>query len=425
MAPPRKRELAFQNIFSKFSSGDETARIFTSLVRAAQLPEQAGYRVQLGNQRAEAPRRSNPRAVRSRGALKTHKGGAAKPQGKADGSCPRSAPSVEGLPRRERGLLQSRPVPPFCSGSAPVACRQRVLSCEPWPESECSHQSPHLSSVGMPTCHSFRQTAHNMLRLVIACLFSLLLLLAAESAVATDNYSYKAHEYATISDGRSPDGRWSIAAHGGGDYGYNGFDLYLMREPAHIMVAPLRVGEHLDTAPLSNIALWSPDSAHVVLLYRIDRHVLDLRLFAVADGKVQPMRVPMPFDVVAKPHLKKGVQYEVFSRLYRVTWRQADRLILAETDTLDAHRPIFGAGLEAYLKMDQRGPERTFTDFSAQGAYGINARGELRLNAVKALPQSSWSKPIRYSPHLIFDTEGGLHSTETTLSSLAAQKGSK
>jgi hypothetical protein len=278
----------------------------------------------------------------------------------------------------------------------------------------------------MPTCHSLNKRLNNMVGLVIARIwFSLLLLLSAESAVATDNYSYKAHEYATISDGRSPDGRWSIAAHGGGDYGYDGFDLYLMREPAHKTLAPLRVGEHLDTAPLSNIALWSPDSTHVALLYRIDRHVLDVRLFAVANGKVQPIKVPLPFDVVAKHHLKKGVHYEFSSVLYRVTWRQADRLILEEHDALDAHKPIFGAGLEAYLTVDQRGPERTFTYFSAQGAYGINARGELRLDAVKALPQSSWSKPIQYSPHLIFDTELGLHSTETTLSSLAAQKGSK
>ena len=131
------------------------------------------------------------------------------------------------------------------------------------------------------------------------------------------------------------------------------------------------------------------------------------------------MKVPVPFDVVAKPHLKKGVHYEYSSRLYRVTWRQADRLMLEETDALDAHQPVFSAGLGAYVTVDQRGPVRTFTYFSAQGTYRINARGELRLDAVKALPRSSWSKPIRYSPHSIFDTENGLHSTETTLSSLA------
>src|SRR5205814_6691540 len=84
--------------------------------------------------------------------------------------------------------------------------------------------------------------------------FALLLLLCAEPIVATDNYSYKADEYATISGGRSPDGRWSIAAHGEGEAGYGNFDLYLMREPAHEKPAPLRTRDCLDTAPLSIIA---------------------------------------------------------------------------------------------------------------------------------------------------------------------------
>jgi hypothetical protein len=255
--------------------------------------------------------------------------------------------------------------------------------------------------------------------------FPLLLLLCAEPVVATDNHSYKADEYATISGGRSPDGHWSIAAHGEGEAGYGNFDLYLMREPAHEGAAPLHTGGSLDTAPLSIVAVWAPDSKHVALLHRIDRHVLNVQLFALADGKAHPIKVPLLLDVVGKHHLKKGVHYEFFSRLYRVTWQQADRLILEETDALDAATPIFGPGLETYLTVDQLGPERTFTYFSAQATYGINARGELRLDAVKALPQSSWSKPIQYSPHLIFDTERGLHSTETTLSSLDAQKDSK
>ena len=63
--------------------------------------------------------------------------------------------------------------------------------------------------------------------------FLLLLLLWARPVTATDNYCYKADEYAIISGGRSPDGHWSIAAHGDGPAGYDNFDIYLMREPAH------------------------------------------------------------------------------------------------------------------------------------------------------------------------------------------------
>ena len=254
--------------------------------------------------------------------------------------------------------------------------------------------------------------------------FPLLLLLCAEPVVATDNYSYKADEYATISGGRSPDGRWSVAAHGEGEAGYGNFDLYLMREPAHEELSPLRTSDCLDTAPLSIIAIWAPDSKHVAVLNRSDRHVLDLRLFAVADGKVEPIKVPLLVEIVGQQHLKPGVHYEFFSRLYRVTW-QRDRLTLNELDTLDASEPIFRAGLEAYVTLDRLGPERTFTTFSASATIEITGNHELRLSSVKPLPLPDWPKTIVYSPHLRVDPKRGLYNTETSLSSLDAQKDGK
>jgi len=255
--------------------------------------------------------------------------------------------------------------------------------------------------------------------------FFLLLLVWARPVAATDNYAYKDGEYVVISGGRSPDARWSVAAHGGGDAGYEHFDLYLMREPSHEKLAPLGMGDCLDTSPLSIIAVWAPDSKHVALLNRSDRHVLDMRLFAVADGKVQPIKVPLLFDVVGTQHLKQGVHYEFFSRLYRLTWRQGDRFILQGSDTLDAAEPIFDAGLESYSTLDRLGSERVFTEFSAEATCEIRAKGELRLVAVKGLPQSSWPKTIVYSPHLLFESGRGLHNTETSVSSLDAQKDSK
>lgn len=255
--------------------------------------------------------------------------------------------------------------------------------------------------------------------------FLLLLLLCARPVAATDNCSYKADEYAIISGGRSPDSRWSVAAHGDGPYGYEGFDLYLTREPSHEKLAPLRTRDYLDTGPLSIVALWAPDSTHVAVLNRSARHVLDLRLFAVADGKVQSIKVPLLINLVGQQHLKPGVHYEFFSRLYRVTWQEPDRLTYEELDTLDASEPIFGAGLEAYLTLNRLGPERTFTNFSAHAACEITGRGELRFLSVKPLPLLKWPRTIVYSPHLRCDPQGGLHDTETTVSSLDAQKDRK
>jgi hypothetical protein len=252
-------------------------------------------------------------------------------------------------------------------------------------------------------------------------LFLLLTLFPAGPADATDNYDYRDDEYAIVSGGRSPDGRWSIAAHGGGEYGYDDFDLYLMREPTHEKLAPLRMGQDaLDTGPVSIVGLWAPDSRHVAVFNRSDRHVLDLRLFAVGAGKLQSIDVPSLASVIGRSHLKPGVHHELFSRLYRITWQKPDRIALEEFDGFDAAKPIVNAGLEAYLTVDRRGPERTFTDFSAKAVCKITEKGELRFISVK--PQPKWPGTIVYSPHLLYDRELGLHDTETTMSSLAAPK---
>jgi len=197
--------------------------------------------------------------------------------------------------------------------------------------------------------------------------FPLLLLLCAQPLVATDNHSYKVHEYATVSGGRSPDGRWSIASHGDGEMGYENFDLYLMREPAHEKPAPLRTGGSLDTAPLSIIAVWAPDSKHVALLNRSDRHVLGVRLFTVANGKVQPIKVPLLLDIVGRHYLRQRVHYDLFSRLYRVIWQQADRFTLQECDTFDAAAPIFESGSRAIRDLGPTGPGAHLYEFLRAG----------------------------------------------------------
>lgn len=253
-----------------------------------------------------------------------------------------------------------------------------------------------------------------------AC-FLLMMLLWIGPAAATDNYAYRAGEYAIISGGRSPDGRWSVAAHGDDSGGYDGFQLYLMREPAHEKLVPLRTGDHLDTAPLSNIALWAPDSRSVVILYRTDRHVLEMRLFAVVDGKTRAIKAPSLVDTIGRGHFKPGVQHELLSRYYHVTWPKSDRFTLEEFDTFTAVEPIFNVGLEPYLKVDQESADRTITDFSASAVCEITAGGKLRLSGMK--PLLDQERTIVYSPHLRVEPGRGLYDTETTLSSLESQKG--
>ena len=243
----------------------------------------------------------------------------------------------------------------------------------------------------------------------------LLLLVSARPALGTDNYSYKSGEYAIVSGGRSPNGHWSISAHGDGEYGDDNFDLYLMREPAHEKVMRLGIVESLDTGPLSIVGIWAADSTHVAVLNRTDRHVLDLCLFHIAKNKAQPIKVPLLIDAVAHAHIKPDVHYEFFSRLYRITWPKPNRVVVRELDTLDASKPVFTEGLEHYITLDRLGEERIFTEFSARAVYEITSKGELRVLNTNPLPMSNWPKTIIYSPHLRYDEYSGLHNTETTL----------
>ena len=242
----------------------------------------------------------------------------------------------------------------------------------------------------------------------------------AKLACATDNYAYRADEYAIISGGQSPDGRCSISAHGGGNYGYDEFDLYLMREPTHEKLVPLRIGEHLDTAPLSNIALWAPDSKHVAILFRTGRHILDLRLFAVEDGSARSIDVPPLVNTFGQKHFRPGGSHELFSRYCRVIWQTPDSFALEEFVAFDAGKPVFRTGMEAYVKVD-RYAGHTFTSFSARAVCEITKGGKLHILGTKPLPDVE--RTIVYSPHLRVDPQWGLHDTETTMSSLEAQKG--
>ena len=47
------------------------------------------------------------------------------------------------------------------------------------------------------------------------------------SLLATANHEYGPNEYVTVSNSMSPDGKFAITAHGGGELGYDNFHLYL------------------------------------------------------------------------------------------------------------------------------------------------------------------------------------------------------
>jgi hypothetical protein len=93
---------------------------------------------------------------------------------------------------------------------------------------------------------------------------------------ATSVYDYKPKEYVIVDGGLAPNKHLAIAANG-----YGGFHVYLMAEPAHKPIAALASIDNdaiLDTGASAYHAVWSPDSRHVAMHFRSNRHVLTMLL---------------------------------------------------------------------------------------------------------------------------------------------------
>jgi len=98
-------------------------------------------------------------------------------------------------------------------------------------------------------------------------------LVLAPRAHATSIYQYKPDEYVQIDSGLSPNGQYSIRAHGEGEIGADNFHVYLFDAKTGRKIGPLEeVVNNLDTSADMVSARWSDDSRFVSLTYRIDRH---------------------------------------------------------------------------------------------------------------------------------------------------------
>lgn len=107
-------------------------------------------------------------------------------------------------------------------------------------------------------------------------------------ARATSNYEYKPDEYVVISDGRSPDGKYSVAAHGEGELGDENFHLYLMNAEAGKKIAALaEVTDTLDTGAEAFYAKWSDDSREVSIRYRVDRREARMVRYRIENGQAK------------------------------------------------------------------------------------------------------------------------------------------
>ncbi len=123
------------------------------------------------------------------------------------------------------------------------------------------------------------------------------LLASAPLAHATSNYTYKRAEYVVIKRGLSPDGLYSIAAHGDGELGYDHFNLHLLDAKTGRRLGPLTditKGSWFDTAAGAYHANWSSGSRFVTISYRSDRHTISAVKYRIEKGRAVHVSGPKP-----------------------------------------------------------------------------------------------------------------------------------
>lgn len=181
-----------------------------------------------------------------------------------------------------------------------------------------------------------------------------IVLATAGPAGATAEHTYEADEYAGIAEGLSPDRKLSLAAHAEGDGGFEKFHVWLMAEPAHRRLSALAgIGSsnNLDTAPSAYRAAWAPDSRHVAVSFRSNRHVIQLNLYAVTRRhRAVLVEGPSSFSDVLGREISGDDDMRYHATV--LTWTNSRRFVLSQNLLLMGRDQALAARLGRYARID-------------------------------------------------------------------------
>jgi hypothetical protein len=208
--------------------------------------------------------------------------------------------------------------------------------------------------------------------------------LVASPASATSNYQYGKDEYVVIGDGLAPSKTLSIAAHGSGEFGYEDFHVWLMAEPAHKRLAVLDnmtctndgvSSPCLDTGADAFTAVWSPDSRHVAVTFRTNRHMLRLNVYAIEGRRAVLLSGPSLFREVAGREIRyENDDFDDYRmRVFELTWKGPGRFAISERRLLQTRDAAMAGRLGGYVK------ELKVRTDDKQRLVGFSAEGECSL----------------------------------------------
>lgn len=182
---------------------------------------------------------------------------------------------------------------------------------------------------------------------------SLALPLIAAPALATSIYQYKPSEYAIVDGGMAPNRALSVAAHGGGESGYDNFHLYLMTEPAHRKAAalPFISGDKiLDTGADAYHAAWSPDSRHLAVLFRLSHQVATFALYEIRNRRPIMLDAPSLFSQVATPLTEADRSLALKRASTELSWLTPTRFVMKEHQLFQVGSHVLAQKLGAFGK---------------------------------------------------------------------------
>jgi hypothetical protein len=127
------------------------------------------------------------------------------------------------------------------------------------------------------------------IRLRVMAAGALTLALVAQ-ANATATYDYKPGQFLVVDGGTSPDKKFSIVA---GESKSGSFGIYLRDGQTKKLIGQLEeVATGLDSAPDAYRAHWSPDSKHVGVSSRDDRHLTRNIIYRIENRRAYVVETP-------------------------------------------------------------------------------------------------------------------------------------
>ena len=217
-------------------------------------------------------------------------------------------------------------------------------------------------------------------------ILALLLALAVSPAFATAEHQYAKGEYAIIQNGRAPNGKLSIAAHGEGEIGNDNFHVYLMAEPGHRRLAVLddiSSDNNLDTAPDAYHAAWSPDSRTVAVSFRSERHIVTLNLYAIERGRTRLLEGPDLFRDATRRNVDRKTDGDMRSFVPALTWLSPRRFHLTDYRVFVQDDASLADRLWPLGKASKRDGGGFTIQFSAEADGEILPDGRIRMGQPK------------------------------------------